>query len=510
MNTTFDMVAKTFQGLEEVLAEELRALGAMEVSPGKRMVAFKGDLETLYRANFCCRTALRILKPFYTFEAKDADALYAGAKQFDWSGIMNVDQTFAIDTVVYSDEFRNSQYVTYRVKDAVVDWFRDHSEDEKRPSVRLDGADIMINVHVAGTRVTLSLDSSGESLHKRGWRVAQTEAPINEVLAAGIILMTGWNGDRPFVDPMCGSGTFAIEAAMIAAGIYPGIYRKHFAFENWADFDADLLESIFNDDSAERDVTVPITACDIDKRALAIARDNAKSAGVERYIKFERRTVAYDSDEAIMPKWTQSGAPAGVLVTNPPYGKRITADDMNALYKSIGSTLKHVFTGWDCWIIGYTDEYFNEIGLAPSQKIQLYNGGLECELREYVIFAGNKSDFRKAGGRIKDERPEKTERRSGDRRDRNDRGGRGDRNSRGDKRPFRASKEDRPMRDRRENRDMADRREPRQPKEFKPTGRRMVSTGRQPSIPADKEIVVNRPMWRTRKKQNPETDKTNE
>ena len=254
MNTTFDMVAKTFQGLEEVLANELRGIGALEVTPGKRMVAFKGDLATLYRANFCCRTALRILKPFYTFEADDADSLYAGAKQFDWSSIMNVGQTFAIDTVVYSDDFRNSQYVTYRIKDAVVDWFRDHSDNEQRPSVRLDGADIMINVHIAGTRVTISLDSSGESLHKRGWRAAQTEAPINEVLAAGIILMTGWDGDKPFVDPMCGSGTFAIEAAMIAAGIYPGIYRKHFAFENWADFDPELLESIFNDDSAEREV----------------------------------------------------------------------------------------------------------------------------------------------------------------------------------------------------------------------------------------------------------------
>ena len=321
MNTTFDMVAKTFQGLEEVLAGELRTIGATEVSPGKRMVAFKGDLETLYRANFCCRTALRILKPFYSFEATDTDSLYAGAKQFDWSSIMNVKQTFAIDTVVFSDDFRNSQFVTYRIKDAVVDWFRDHSDKEERPSVRLDGADIMINVHIAGTHVTLSLDSSGESLHKRGWRVAQTEAPINEVLAAGIILMTGWQGDKPFVDPMCGSGTFAIEAAMIAAGIYPGIYRKHFAFENWADFDAELLESIYNDDSAERDVTCTITACDIDKRALAIALDNAKSAGVDRYINFEHRSIAYDTGNESIPRWTAACGKEGVMVTNPPYGK---------------------------------------------------------------------------------------------------------------------------------------------------------------------------------------------
>ncbi len=530
MNTTFDMVAKTFQGLEEVLAEELRAIGATEVSPGKRMVAFKGDKEIMYRANFCCRTALRILKPFYCFEASDADGLYAGAKQYDWSKIMNVGQTFAIDTVVYSDEFRNSQYVTYRVKDAVVDWFRDHSDNESRPGVRLDGADIMINVHISGRQVTLSLDSSGESLHKRGWRVAQTEAPINEVLAAGIILKTGWKGDRPFVDPMCGSGTFAIEAAMIAAGINPGIYRKHFAFENWADFDADLLESIYNDDSAEREVTVPITACDIDKRALAIALDNAKSAGVERYITFDRRSVAYDSPDGTIAKWQTAGAPSGVLVTNLPYGKRISADDMYALYRSIGSTFKHVFTGWDCWVIGYTDEYFNEIGLAPSEKVQLYNGGLECELREYVIFAGSKRDFRQSGGRIKDERPDrkKEDRPRDDRRrqERPDRRGpreageRGGRRENGGPRDFRKPRE---RRDDREPREPRGFKSPRGPKPFdgrrdggesaekaaapKVQGRRPVSIGRQPSIPADKEIVVNRPMWRTRKKQNPETDK---
>lgn len=517
MNTTFDMVAKTFQGLEEVLAGELRALGADEVTPGKRMVAFKGNLETLYRANFCCRTALRILKPFYSFDASDADSLYAGAKLFDWSSIMNVNQTFAIDTVVFSDEFRNSQYVTYRIKDAVVDWFRDHSDNEQRPSVRLDGADIMVNVHIAGTRVTLSLDSSGESLHKRGWRVAQTEAPINEVLAAGIILMTGWDGDKPFVDPMCGSGTFAIEAAMIAAGIYPGIYRKHYAFENWADFDADLLEKIYNDDSAEREVTVPIIACDIDKRALEIAKNNAKSAGVERYITFERRSIAFDAPEEIVPKWKEAPAPEGVIVTNPPYGKRISVDDMNALYKSIGATLKHVFTDWDVWIIGYTDEYFNEIGLAPSKKLQLYNGGLECELREYMIFAGKKKEFRQGGGRIKDERPE-APRKDKDRGPRDRKFGKdsGDRRprkfDRDDKGP-RGSREPREGREGREGREKRDFRSPKAPGQQRTEGRRPLSLGRQPSISADKEIVVNRPVWRTRKKHNndnTETDKTNE
>ncbi|MDE6134077.1 MAG: RNA methyltransferase, partial [Muribaculaceae bacterium] len=270
MDSKFEMVAKTFRGLEDVLADELRALGAGDVTPGNRMVGFTGDLAMLYKANFCCRTALRILKPFFKFKASDPEELYAKVKTFDWSSLMTANQTFAIDSVVFSEDFRNSQFVTYRVKDGIVDWFRDHEEDERRPRVRLDGADIMFNVHISGRDVILSLDSSGESLHKRGWRVAQNDAPISEVLAAGIIMMSGWNGQTPFVDPMCGSGTFLMEAAMIAANIYPGVYRKHFAFENWPDFDAELLESIYNDDSAEREVTVPILGADISPRAVEI------------------------------------------------------------------------------------------------------------------------------------------------------------------------------------------------------------------------------------------------
>ncbi|MDE6449029.1 MAG: RNA methyltransferase, partial [Muribaculaceae bacterium] len=211
----FEMVAKTFQGLEEVLAVELRDLGASNVEVGKRMVSFEGDLEMLYKANFCCRTALRILKPIYKFIASDTDTLYEMVKEYDWSTVLSPEKTFSIDTVAFSDEFTHSRFVTYRVKDAIVDWFTDRLGEGKRPGVRLQDADVMINVHIAGDRVTLSLDSSGESLHKRGWRVAQTEAPINEVLAAGIILMSGWRGEKPFVDPMCGSGTFLVEAAMI-------------------------------------------------------------------------------------------------------------------------------------------------------------------------------------------------------------------------------------------------------------------------------------------------------
>ncbi len=392
MNDKFEMVAKTFQGLEDVLAEELRSLGAENVMPGKGMVAFEGNKELLYRANLCCRTALRILKPFFKFTAKDADSLYEQAKEYDWSQLLTIDKTFQIDTVAYSDEFSHSRFVTYRIKDAIVDWFKDRYGADKRPGVRLVDADVMINVHISGTDVTLSLDSSGESLHKRGYRVAQTEAPINEVLAAGILLRSGYRGDCPLVDPMCGSGTFLIEAAMIAANINPGIYRRSFAFERWKDFDADLFDSIFNDDSAERDPMYPIVGADISPKAIDIARENIKSAGMAKYISLEVKPIS---------RWNEAPQPAGILVTNPPYGERISAPDMDALYATIGNRLKNVFQGYHVWIIGYRDEYFAKIGLAASEKVPVLNGALECELREYVIFEGDKKSFLKAGGKLK-------------------------------------------------------------------------------------------------------------
>jgi len=386
----FEMVAKTFQGLEDILAGELRNLGALNVEPGKRMVSFEGDLEMMYKANFCCRTALRILKPIYKFIATDTDTLYEMVKEFDWSTILSPEKTFAIDTVTFSDEFTHSRFVTYRVKDAIVDWFTDRYGEGKRPGVRLKDADVMINVHIAGDRVTLSLDSSGESLHKRGWRVAQTEAPINEVLAAGIILMSGWHGDKPFVDPMCGSGTFLIEAAMIAANIYPGIYRRSFAFETWPDFDQELLDKLYNDDSQERTPEFPIIGADMSPKAIDIATRNVKNAGMSKYIDLQLKPLS---------QWTE--APAnGIIVTNPPYGERISADDMDGLYELIGNKLKNIFTGYHAWIIGYHTEHFNAIHLSPSTKIPLLNGSLECELREYVIFEGDYKTYRQTGNKL--------------------------------------------------------------------------------------------------------------
>ncbi len=397
MKEKFEMVAKTFQGLEGVLADELKAIGAENVETGRRMVSFEGDLEVLYRANFCCRTALRILKPFYKFHANDADELYEAVKKFEWDKVLKSDQTFSIDSTVFSTEFRHSKFVTYRVKDAIADFFSE--KYGKRPSIRLTNADFVFDVHISGNEITLSLDSSGESLHKRGYRVAQTEAPINEVLAAGIILMSGWKGDTDFVDPMCGSGTFLIEAAMIATNTYPGVYRNSFAFERWSDFDSELFDSIYNDDSAEREFDHKIYGSDISPKAIAIAERNVKAAAMSKFINLQVRSIQSITE-----------APeGGILITNPPYGERIEVEDMEALYQSIGDRLKKVFRGYNAWVIGYKTELFDCIGLKPSVKYPLLNGSLECELREYVIFEGTYSQFRKEGNSVKNEDFKKNE-----------------------------------------------------------------------------------------------------
>ena len=388
METKFQMVAKTFQGLEEVLRDELIDLGAENVELGLRMVTFEGDNEMMYKANLCCRTALRILKPIVKFTAETTDDLYDHVRELDWEQFMTVDSTFAIDSTVNSAEFTHSKFVTYRVKDGIADHFND--KYGRRPSIRLSGADIQLNVHISDNRVTISLDSSGEPLSKRGYRTEQTEAPINEVLAAGIILKSGWRGECDFLDPMCGSGTFLVEAALIAANINPGIYREHFAFEKWPDFDSELFEDIYNDDSAEREFAYKIYGGDIDPEAVGIARKNIKNARVDDMIELKCQSFV---------DWTEN-APEGVMVTNPPYGERLKPENINLLYKSFGTTLKKYFQGWHAWVIGYRDEQFAEIGLKPSLKIPLHNGALECSLREYVMFDGKYSDFRADGGSV--------------------------------------------------------------------------------------------------------------
>ena len=348
MNDKFDMVAKTFLGLEGVLADELRALGAEDVTEGNRVVSFKGDKEMLYRANFACRTAVRVLKPFLRLHSTGADDLYEQLKTFDWEQLMQVNTTFAIDATVYSEDFNNSRFVTYRVKDAIADFFNE--KYGKRPSIRLTNPEIRFDVHISGRDVTLSLDSSGDPLFKRGWRVAQTDAPINEVLAAGIILLSGWKGDTDLIDPMCGSGTFLIEAALIGANIAPGVYRDHYAFQQWPDYDADLFDQIYNDDSAEREFTEK-----------------------------------------------------GTLISNPPYGERLNVEDLEQFYRDLGFKLKHTFKGYNAWLICYDQEQYFKIGLKPSVKYALNNGGLDCELLQFVIFDGTYDDLRERGEHIRNE-----------------------------------------------------------------------------------------------------------
>lgn len=382
MSEQFEMIAKTFQGLEEVLAEELTGLGANDVQIGRRMVAFTGNKEMMYKANFCLRTAIRILKPIKQFKAKNADEVYEQIKAIAWEEILDVNKTFAVDAVVFSDEFRHSKFVSYKVKDAIVDYFRDLNG--KRPSVRINRPDVLLNIHIAQTTCTLSLDSSGESLHRRGYRQEAVEAPLNEVLAAGMILMTGWRGECDLIDPMCGSGTIPVEAALIARNIAPGVFRKEFAFEKWVDFDQDLFDSIYNDDSQEREFAHKIYGYDNNPKANEIAMNNVKAAGVSKDIRLKLQPF----------QQFEQPAEKAIIVTNPPYGERISTNDLLGLYQMIGERLKHAFIGNDAWILSYREECFDQIGLKPSQKTPLYNGALECEFRKYQIFDGKYKEFK--------------------------------------------------------------------------------------------------------------------
>ncbi len=384
MRNSFQIIAKTFKGLEEVLAKELIDLGADEVQLERRAVSCKGDKSFLYKANLHCRTASRFLVPIAQFEAKNADEVYENVKKIDWEQYLDLRTTFAIDSTVFSDIFTHSKFVSYRVKDAIVDQFSE--KYEKRPSVSITNPDLMLNVHVAQNKCTVSLDSSGESLHKRGYRNSQTEAPINEALAAGMLLLAGWDGKQNFIDPMCGSGTFLIEAALIALNIPPGIFRKSFAFENWKDFDKDLFDEIYNDDSLERDFNFKIYGSDITAQAISIADQNIKSAGLGKYI--ELNTISINDIEIPEDKF--------LMVTNPPYGERIKSEDLYGLYETIGRMLKFKFAGNQAWVISSDEQCLYKIGLKPSKKIFLLNGDLDCLYCNYEIFAGKRNDFVRA------------------------------------------------------------------------------------------------------------------
>ena len=379
MENNFRMTAKTFFGFEEILAAELRKMGAQDVQQGTRVVHFTGDKGFMYKANIGLRTALKILKPIAGFRALNEESLYRGIYSIDWSEYLTAGRTLAIDATVHSPHFRHSQFIAQKCKDAIVDQFR--SRTGNRPGVDLAHPDLRINVHIDREQVTVSLDSSGDSLHHRGYRTATNIAPINEVLAAGILLLSGWDGKSDFLDPMCGSGTILAEAAMIACNIPANINRKEFAFEKWQDWDNALFDLVTESLLKKtREFHYSIVGYDKAPSAIAKAKDNIRNANLEEWVKIEHRNFFETS------KTTQG--PLHMLF-NPPYGERLDID-MEEFYQLIGDTLKRGYPATDAWFITANLEALKFIGLKPSRKIKLFNGSLEARLVKYEMYAGSK------------------------------------------------------------------------------------------------------------------------
>jgi len=373
------IIVKTFHGLEETLAREIEELGGKEVRTEIRMVSFRGNKELMYKANLALRTALRVLLPFKTFNSRHPDNLYRQVKNIDWSEFFSAQKTFAIDSVVNSKYFPHSKFASLKVKDAIVDQFREKTG--KRPSIDTENPDVRISLHIADSVCTLSFDASGDSLHKRNYRLEKTRAPLNETLAAGLILLSGWRGDKLFLDPMCGSGTFSIEAAMIAKNIPPQISRKSFGFFKWKDFDWKLWEKVFAEAKSNIvEKTCLISASDISKKSIEIAKGNIKRAGLSGDINISAADISnltIDSDE-------------GTAIINPPYGERLKEENIFKLYREIGDKLKKDFSGFDVWIFSANKEALKHIGLRTSRRLTLFNGQLETKFHKYEMYRGSK------------------------------------------------------------------------------------------------------------------------
>ncbi len=373
------MVAKTLFGFEPILAKELRALGAMDIKEGTRNVRFSGDKGFMYKANLCLRTAIKILKPFKSFKIASEEDLYREVNNIAWEEFMEFTDTLAIDATVHSEKFTHSKYIAQKTKDAIVDRFRE--KFGQRPDVDLDFPTLRINVHIENEYCNLSLDSSGQSLHKRGYKTATNIAPINEVLAAGLLLLSGWEGQCDFLDPMCGSGTILIEAAMIASNIPPNLNRKEFAFEKWKDWDVDLFEQIEASVLRKvKDFHFTITGYDTAPSAIMKATDNIDNANLSEFIKVRQQDFFESEKERERHLH---------MVFNPPYGERLDID-MPVFYKRIGDTLKQNYPGTEAWFITSNLEAIKHVGLRPSRKIKLFNGALESKFLKYEVYEGTK------------------------------------------------------------------------------------------------------------------------
>lgn len=385
------LIVKTQAGLEEVLAAEMRAMGAENITILRRAVAFDGDKAMMYKACYTLRTAMRVLFPVSQFLASNDRMLYDQVRLLPWHNWLNNNMTFAVDAAISGSLFNHSQYVALKTKDAIADYFRDRTG--QRPDVNTDKPDLRIHMHINEDQVSLYFDASGDSLHKRGYRIITDKAPISEVLAAGLISLSGWDGNQPFIDAMCGSGTIPIEAAMVAMAIPAGYFRKHFGFMGWNDFDAALWKKIRDEaDSQIRETNAAIMASDNSNRALDIARKNLEHARMHKDIQLFRKNM-----ESLKPP-----PGPGVLIINPPYGERLPERDIIALYKMIGNSLKRNFKGYKAWVVSSDLHALKFIGLKPSKKHTVYNGPLECRFACFDIFDGSLSEHK----RMKNSPPE--------------------------------------------------------------------------------------------------------
>lgn len=389
MSSDLTLIAKTITGLEQVLAREILKLGGRDVETLHRAVSFKGDIGTLYKANLCLHTALRILVPVKQFEVSSEQDLYNMIKQMPWEDYLDTSGSLAIDTVLSTGLFNHSQYISQKAKDAIVDRFRE--KFGIRPDVDLKDPVLRINLHIHENVCSVAFDSSGESLHKRGYREKTNLAPMNEVLAAGLVMLTGWDGKRTLIDPMCGSGTILTEAALIAARIPPGYYRDSFGFMKWnkfMPFDESLWQVIYESAVSKIDSSdIKILGGEISHHVARKARENIKLAKVDDMVTITETDIR----DFIPPDG------GGVVIINPPYGERMDKDDLSELYKGIGDAFKKHFAGYDCWLITSNREALKHVGLKPSRKIPVFNGPLECRFVKYEMYRGSRKHGNKDG-----------------------------------------------------------------------------------------------------------------